>query len=67
MPEMNGLELAGRIMAIRPGVPIIIASGYMSSEAQHEARALGVRTVIHKPYELEEMVARIRAIVDNPA
>jgi DNA-binding response OmpR family regulator len=38
----------------------------MPSEMQHEARGLGVRCVIGKPFELEEMIARIRAMVDKP-
>jgi len=66
MPEMTGLEFAGHVLSIRPGVPFIVASGYMPSEMQHEARGLGVRCVIGKPFELEEMIARIRAMVDKP-
>ncbi len=64
MPEMTGLELAQQIIAIRPDTPVIIASGYLPSETEQKARALGVRCVVSKPFELRELTVRIRAVLD---
>jgi PAS domain S-box-containing protein len=59
MPEMNGLEFAERLLAIRPDIPVVLASGYLPSETQNKARAIGVRSVISKPFELHELTAQL--------
>ncbi len=67
MPEMTGLELARHILAIRAGIPIILTSGYLHSDAQQKARESGVRCVINKPFEVQELVAQVRSVLDEPA
>jgi PAS domain S-box-containing protein len=49
MPKMTGLELASRIRAIRPDIPVILASGYSNSALEHDAKAMGVAEVLRKP------------------
>ena len=34
MPGMNGLDLAARIRQLKPGLPIILASGYADVPSQ---------------------------------
>jgi PAS domain S-box-containing protein len=63
MPEMTGLEMAEKMLAIRPGLPVLIASGHLPSETQQKADEVGVRGVISKPFELQDMIAHIRANV----
>jgi PAS domain S-box-containing protein len=63
MPEMTGLELARHILALRSSVPIILTSGYLHSDAQQKARGSGVRCVINKPFEMQELVAQVRAVL----
>jgi CheY-like chemotaxis protein len=46
---MTGLELASRIRAIRPDIPVILASGYSNSALEHDAKAMGVAEVLRKP------------------
>jgi len=67
MPEMTGLELARHILAIRPGVPIILTSGYLHSDAQQKARESGVQCVINKPFDMQELVSQIRAVLGEAA
>jgi PAS domain S-box-containing protein len=66
MPEMTGLELARQIQAIDPTIPIILASGYFHTEAQQEAHASGVYSVINKPFEVFELIEQIRAALGEP-
>ncbi|HEY5226934.1 MAG TPA: ATP-binding protein, partial [Opitutaceae bacterium] len=63
MPEMTGVELAQRILAVRPGTPIIIASGYLPPETRDKFLSLGVSSIIGKPFELREITERVRAAV----
>lgn len=63
MPGMTGLELAAKLSAIRPGTPVIIASGYLPAETQRRAKELFVRSMISKPFEVQELAVRLGEIV----
>jgi PAS domain S-box-containing protein len=65
MPEMNGIELTGHFMTIRPGIPIILASGYLQTETKNEAHEAGVRSIVHKPFEVQELVQQIRLVLNE--
>ncbi len=67
MPDMTGLELAQHLLAIRPGIPIILTSGYLNTEALQKARESGIKSVIKKPFDVKELVAQIRLVLDEPA
>jgi PAS domain S-box-containing protein len=67
MPEMTGLELSWQILAIRPGIPIILTSGYLNTETLQKARESGIKSVIKKPFDVKEIVAQIRLVLDEPA
>ena len=62
MPEMSGLEFAGRVLDRRPEALIVLASGRLSSQDIERARARGIREVIAKPGAVEDLpriVARL--------
>jgi PAS domain S-box-containing protein len=65
MPEMNGIELTAHIMKIRPDTPIILASGFLQTETKNDAREAGVSSIVHKPFELQELVEQIRAVLNE--
>jgi CheY-like chemotaxis protein len=48
MPEMNGIEAAGRISKALPGVPILMFTLYASPLIEREAEKVGVQRVISK-------------------
>ena len=50
MPDMTGLALAREAMAIRPGLPVVLCTGY--SDVDDEAvRNAGVRRLLIKPVD----------------
>ncbi len=51
MPDLTGTQLATRMRALRPGMPVVIASGYGGPELRNRARDAGVSQVVQKPYE----------------
>jgi CheY-like chemotaxis protein len=67
MPEMTGLELSRLILARRPDVPIILTTGYLHSDAQKNAQESGVQCVVTKPFDVKEMIAKIRMVLNEPA
>ncbi len=65
MPGMTGLELARELRAARPDLPLMLASGYLPSEARAGASELDVGHVLQKPFELQEFVERLRSAIDG--
>ena len=53
MPGMDGLEVAKRIKAARPWLPVVIVTGYGTEANETEARDLGVAGFLHKPLSPE--------------
>ncbi len=49
MPGMTGSELVREIRAVRPSIPVVMMSGFVSVALQARARQLGVSEVIAKP------------------
>lgn len=62
-PGMDGLDTYKKIREIHPDQKVIIASGYSESERVHEARRLGVKGYIRKPYSLEVIGNAIHAVL----
>ena len=53
MPGMDGIEVAKRIKASRPWLPVVIVTGYGTEANEAEARAAGVAEFLHKPLSPE--------------
>ena len=60
---MSGLELAEALLAVRPGVPIVIASGAIEPPEAQRAADLGVRRVIQKPAKVADMAQLVGALL----
>ena len=56
MPDMSGWEVAKQIRAARPQVPIIFVTGWGTSLSREEVESSGVAAVIHKPFEIRELL-----------
>ncbi len=66
MPEASGLELAAAVLAIRPGVPIILTSGFFTETMKTRAQELGVKELLNKPGTIDEMAASIHRALAAP-
>jgi CheY-like chemotaxis protein len=64
MPQLSGLELAGELLKIRPGLPIIIWTGYSETLTLEKARALGIREVLAKPLAPRQLAESVRRKLD---
>lgn len=65
MPKMTGVELAVRAMKIRTGMPVIICTGYSETISVEKAHELGIRTYLHKPVSLNELLAAVHEALAN--
>lgn len=53
MPGMDGLEVARRIRASRPWLPVVIVTGYGTQANEVEAKEAGVAAFLRKPLSPE--------------
>lgn len=65
MPMMTGADLAVRILDIRPDIPIVIYTGYSTAIDPEKARQIGVRELIMKPVDYQELAIVIRRLLDS--
>ena len=68
MSGMSGLDVARAAHAIRPDLPVMIASGYIDDELRANAAAAGVQELIFKTDALEDFCRAIQVLVgQHPA
>jgi len=66
MPGMAGSELAQRLRQLRPGLPVVLVSGYLESGAG-ETAAQQDSIIVGKPFSLAEVARMIRDLLDGSA
>ena len=67
MPEMKGRELADRLRATRPDLPVIFASGYTDDVIASQGVLESNVDFLPKPYSTAILARRVRAALDRPA
>jgi len=65
MPELSGLELAQASAELRPELPVVISSGYLSDEVRQAAREAGVKALLQKEFSVEQLPALVRRVLDE--
>ena len=64
MPGMNGMELSGKLRAVREDIPIIICTGHSTLIDEETAKEAGIAALAMKPITMSEMAKLIRNILD---
>lgn len=67
LPDGDGLDLIPRLRVDNPGVPIIVLSARGEPSDRVAGLDEGADDYLVKPFDLEEMLARIRAVRRRPA
>ena len=55
MPGLTGSELARRIHAIRPDLPVVLVTGYTATLTPERVEALGIAKLLLKPLSVEAL------------
>ena len=66
MPGLTGNLLIEKVKRIRPGIPIILCTGFSEQVTAEEARRIGVRRFLQKPVEMEDLWRSVRHVLDHP-
>jgi len=67
MPGMNGKVLADRVMAARPGIPVLFISGYAAEEILQRGVDIGHGNFLRKPFSPNDLAAAVRRSLDQAA
>jgi PAS domain S-box-containing protein len=65
MPEMSGLELAARVQAGRPGLPVMFMSGYPEPTTRDGGGYAPGSYFISKPFDRQALLHRVREALDG--
>ncbi|MCG8592686.1 MAG: response regulator, partial [Proteobacteria bacterium] len=65
MPKASGPEVLDALASRRPDLPVLLTSGYDESEMERLHAGAGPLDFIEKPYTSEELVGKIRTLLDK--
>ena len=66
MPEMTGVEVARRVVQLRPGTAVLYMSGYADEVLQHEDIVAG-SSFMQKPFRPDVLMSKVRDMVEGVA
>jgi CheY-like chemotaxis protein len=67
MPGMGGQQCLESLQRLRPGLPVLIASGYHADQRVRQALNAGAAGFVAKPFTRAELLQKVREILDRPA
>jgi PAS domain S-box-containing protein len=63
MPNMTGDELAQKLMAIRPDIPVILCTGFSTKMTAEKTKKMGIRAFVLKPVIKQDIAETIRKVL----
>ena len=67
MPGITGSQLAGEVLSLRPGFPIILCTGFSERITREEAVDLGISEFLQKPVTVHTLLRKVRELLDQRA
>ncbi|HEX7966797.1 MAG TPA: PAS domain-containing protein [Stellaceae bacterium] len=64
MPNMSGIRLAEEARRLRPGLKVLLTSGYSRESLSSRTAPAGNFPVLSKPYKPSDLGAQLRAVLD---
>jgi signal transduction histidine kinase len=62
MPDLTGLELARKLLEIRPDLPIVLCTGYAEKMSADSAQIFGLREILLKPLDYRQLARVLNGI-----
>ncbi len=63
MPGLSGLDVVRAVRALRPRLPVVISSGYLSEDIRAAAQREGVTELLQKEYSTEQLVPLVQRVL----
>jgi PAS domain S-box-containing protein len=65
MPQITGVDLAGKLIDIRPDIPVILCTGFNDVMDEAEAKSMGICEFLQKPASTNELKSAISRVLGN--
>jgi PAS domain S-box-containing protein len=65
MPVMTGIDFARQVRAFRPGVPVIMCTGFTDDISPGDVTAAGIKRLLRKPILRKDIGAAVRDVLDG--
>ncbi|MBN2467148.1 MAG: response regulator, partial [Deltaproteobacteria bacterium] len=65
MPKMTGAEMAMEMIRIRPGLAVILCTGFSDLVTEEKAKAAGIRAFVMKPLLKGKLLSTIRQVLEK--
>ena len=65
MPGLSGTDFVGGVRALRPGLPVIVWTGYSDAAAREAAAGLGVFDILSKPVRQADLVRSLERALSS--
>ena len=65
LPKLGGWEVFQKLREMKPGVKVILASGFIDAAVREDLMKRGASDVFQKPYVPQLILERIRKILDT--
>jgi PAS domain S-box-containing protein len=65
MPLLNGMDLARKVMELRPSIPVVLCTGYSKLINKEKAIKMGIRGYLEKPLTMGSLMHEVRTVLDN--
>ena len=60
MPGLSGIEVLKRIKSLHPDLPVVLLTGYGSTEEGIKGMHLGAQDYLMKPLNIEDLIAKLQ-------
>lgn len=65
MPGIDGLEAAKAILEAHPEAKIVMLSSLVYDDTINEAKAIGAKAFIYKPFEQEQVLTTLKEVLEK--
>jgi PAS domain S-box-containing protein len=65
LPDSDGREIFHKLQQIKPGVNVLVCSGYSEREGIQELLREGVKGVLPKPFTIESISRKLKEVIQN--
>ncbi|MEI6210895.1 MAG: cache domain-containing protein [bacterium] len=65
MPQLSGFDMGQEMLRIRPGLPIVVCTGYSDTLTEARAREKGFAAFLFKPFKFDVLARTISALLQK--
>ena len=65
MPNLTGDKLTAELKRIRPGIPVILCTGFSEQLSEENVRQMDLQALVFKPMVMNKLARTVRCVLDG--